>query len=219
MAKFKAAKDYHLIKDFAKKSKSYDKIDKNSFSMVSYYGEAPIVIAFDFKFRRCVYISYEVEKIYDMYANKEVYKTCEAFVDAFVRDSGWYKKRKLNKTIWIECDLSQNYVESDVSQGLLDFSVFCKAMNKFFGKNFDEGFNANDIRAYSHEYYEKSMKFFKSFGIGSIVVLVVGFILAINAGNIGFLGFLMLVAGLIGAVVSFLKFRMYKGLKAKLKRS
>lgn len=219
MAKFKAAKDYRLIKNFAKESKSYKKINNTSFSMISFYGEAPIIICFEFKLGRCIYISYEVQSIYDQYANKDVYKTPEAFVDTFIKTSGWYKKRKLNNTIWVECDLSQNFIESDVSQGLLDFSVFCKTMNKFFNKNFDEGFNENDIRAYSHNFYNKSMGFFKKLGIGSVVLFVVGFILAIKAGNIGFLGFLMLIAGIVGAVTSFLKFKNYKRLKAKLKKA
>lgn len=219
MAKFNAAKDYRLIKNFAKESKSYQKVNNTSFSMISFYGEAPILICFEFKLGRCIYISYEVQSIYDKYANKDVYKTSEAFVDTFIKTSGWYKKRKLNDTIWVECDLSQDFIESDVSQGLLDFSVFCNAMNKFLNKNFDEGFNEKDIRTYSHGFYNKSMNFFKKFGIGSVVVSVVGFILAINAGNIGFLGFLMLIAGLVGAVTSFLKFKNYKRLKAKLKKA
>lgn len=213
--KYKNAKDYLLIKDFAKKSKSYEKVDSTSFMMISFYGEAPISLYFAFKAKTCVSVEYSVDQIYDLYASKESYPSCEAFCDAFVKQFNWYSKTKIGEKYYLKCDLTKDYVKSDVSQALLDFSLFCKSMNKFFGKNFDEGFTESDIRAYSRDFYNKSMNLTKIVSIVSLVLSILSLILGIKQDN-GALVVLVL-AFLVVAGISFVKFRNFKRLLSKLR--
>lgn len=206
--KEKITKDQHLIEYYAKKvAKFYEKIDKNSFITHFGYGEALVVVKFEFENKIASVVSYEISEIYDLYASDRYSSSVEFAKDFIAKLGTWYDLNVLDSgTVLIVSDIKgTDYDPNTISQGFDDIGLFMYEMSKFLNLNV-EAITEADIRAFNIEYFDKHKKQSRILSIVGLVAIIVGIILSIvGKGKLDGISIPLMLIGIIVFVIFLLK--------------
>lgn len=221
-------KDFNLIKHIAKLSGAKPE-SKNKDSLYTYfsYGNksngALITAYIMFEKGLSKFVYFDLSDVYNVFG-KSKYSSYSSFLDRFTSQYGYFGKDNVDSDLYATINVRDYRVDDAISPALSSVTVMFNCLNEMLGYNF-EGFSEKEWKDCYSLYLDSQRKTSKIALIVSGVAAVGGLVMALfatgaigngNSGGLAALGFLLMVGGIVGAIVSFLRFKVYKG---KLEKS